>query len=125
MQPDYLLHVALHAIVGVGSPVFFGFLVFTDHTASRWIRWVFVFLGIAGVPWGILGVLRLGFPGHFTRATRASFDHYETLLAGFALGLLASLLLSPEFWQKFGRPHHNRSNQSLEPTPDRPENSLQ
>jgi hypothetical protein len=64
---------------------------------------------------GILGVLRLGYPAHFTRDTRASFDHYETLLRGFAFGLLVTLMLSPEFWQ-IARRRQNGSNQSLEPT---------
>ena len=68
-----------------------------------------------GVPWGILGILRLGYPAHFMRATRANYFYYETGLGGFALGLLTSLLLSVEFWH-ISRTRHNGSNQSLEPT---------
>ncbi len=118
MQQDYTIYVVLDAVVAVGSPVFFGFMVFKHRTASRWIRCVFLLLAMVGVPWGILGVLRLGFPTHFTRVSRANFDHYGTLLGGFALGLLTSLLLSPEFWQ-IAKPRSNRSNQTLQPTAGR------
>jgi len=118
MQQDYTIHIILHAIVAIGSPVFFGFMALKHHTASHWIRSVFVLLAVVGVPWGILGVLRFGYPAHFTRATRVSFDHFHTLLGGFAIGLLISLLLSAEFWQICGR-RHNRSNQALEPTAGR------
>jgi hypothetical protein len=120
VQQDNTIHVILHAVVAVGSPLFFGFMALKHHTASRWIRCVFVILGIVGVPWGIFGVLRLGYASHFTRASRATFDHFESVLGGFALGLLASLLLSPEFWQIAGR-GRNRSNQALERTATRQE----
>ena len=73
------------------------------------------------MPFGILAVLRFGFATHFTRATRLSFDHYATLLGGFALGLLTSLVLSSEFWQ-ITKLHRDRSNQSLQPTAGREEN---
>jgi hypothetical protein len=119
MLEDYaIIHIIFHLVVAIGSPVFFLFMAVKHRTASRWIRCVFVFLASIGVGWGILGVLRLGFPAHFTRATRWSFDHYETLLGGFALGLFTSLLLSSEFWQ-IAKPHRNRSNKSLEPTAGR------
>ncbi len=121
MQDDDIIHLIFHAIMAVASPLFFGFMALKHHTASRWIRCVFILLAIVGAPWGILGVLRFGYPTHFTRGTRASFDHFDALLGGFALGLLTSLLLSAEFWQ-IARSGHSRSNQSLEPTADREEN---
>jgi hypothetical protein len=115
VQEDYTIHIVLYALVAIGSPVFFLFMLLKHRTASRWIRCIFVLLAFVGVPWGVLGVLRLGYPTHFTRVTRASFYHFETLLGGFALGLLTSVLLSAEFWQ-IARSWHSRSNQSLEPT---------
>jgi len=119
VQDDHIIHLIFHAIMAVASPLFFGFMALKHRTASRWIRCVFILLAIVGVPWGILGVLRFGYPTHFARATRASFYHFDTLLGGFALGLLTSLLLSAEFWQ-IARIGHSRSNQ--EPTADREEN---
>jgi len=119
MQQDYaIIHIILYAIVGISSPVFFGFMALKHHTASRWIRWVFLLLAVVGVPWAILGISRLGYPSHFTRATRASFYHFETILGGFAIGLLTSLFLSAEFWQ-ICRRRQNGSNQSLQPTAGR------
>jgi hypothetical protein len=118
VQDDYIIHLIWHAIIAVASPLFFVFMALKHHTASRWIRCVFILLAIVGVLWGILGVLRFGYPAHFTRAARASFDHFDALCGGFALGLLTSLLLSAEFWQ-LSRRQHSSSNQSLEPTADR------
>ena len=85
--------------VAVFSPLFFVFFALKRRAASRWIRSVLVILGLNGIPWGILGVLRLGYPMHFARQTRLDFYHFETVLGGIAIGLLIGLLLSPEFWQ--------------------------
>ena len=52
--PEDMVNLA-HAIVAVGSPVFFGFMALKHHTASRWIRCVFVLLAVVGISWGILG----------------------------------------------------------------------
>jgi len=118
MQHDYTIHVILHAIVAVGSPVFFGFMALKHHTASRWIRCVFVLLAVVGIAWGILGVLRLGYASHFTRATQARFDHVESVLGGFAPGLLTNLV---EFrvlgdQSAISTKLVKRSNQSMKPT---------
>jgi len=78
VQEDYTIHIVLDALMAIGSPVFFLFMVLKHRTASRWIRCIFVLLAFVGVPWGVLGVLRLGYPTHFTRVTRASFYHFET-----------------------------------------------
>jgi hypothetical protein len=118
MEPERALLLFFYALMPVASPVFFLFMALKHRTASRWIRSVFLLLAFVGIPWGVLGVLRLGYPTHFTRATRANFDHFGSVLGGFALGLLAALLLSPEFWQ-ISRRGGRRSNQSLEPTAGR------
>lgn len=118
MDQDYaIIQIIAHAAMGIVSPVFFLFMALKHRTASRWIRCIFIFLAFIGVGWGALGVLRLGYPTHFARATLASFHHYQTLLSGFALGLLTSLLLSREFWQ-IAKPYRG-SNNSLQPTAGR------
>jgi multisubunit Na+/H+ antiporter MnhB subunit len=98
MDANTTLAIAGYVVIGVASPLVFLYLALRHRTASRWIRRALAILGVIGIPYGTLGVLRLGFPAHFSRYTRFSFDHCGTLLGGIANGVLTSLLLSPEFW---------------------------
>jgi hypothetical protein len=99
MRDDYALAIAGYVIIGVLSPLVFFYLALYNRTASRWIRCVLAILGVIGIPYSTFGVLRLGFNTHFSRQMRYNLDHYGSVLGGIAIGLLISLLLSPEFWQ--------------------------
>jgi len=99
MHDDYSLAIAGYVVIGALSPLVFLYLALINRTASRWIRCVLAILGVIGIPYGTLGVLRLGFPTNFSRQMRYNLDHFGSVLGGIAIGLLISLLLSPEFWQ--------------------------
>lgn len=99
MHDDYSPAIAGYVVIGALSPLAFLYLALYNRTASRWIRCVLAILGVIGIPYGTIGVLRLGFPTHFSRQMRYNLDYYGTVLGGIAIGLLISLLLSPEFWQ--------------------------
>jgi hypothetical protein len=99
MQLSSSVSVGLYAAIAVSSPVLFGIMAYQSRTDSHWIRCILVLLAIVGVPWGVLGILRVGFAEHFSRGARMSFDHFGHTLGGIAIGLLTSLALSPEFRQ--------------------------
>lgn len=95
--------IVLYAAVAISSPILFGIMAYQSHADSRWIRCIFGLLAIVGVPWGVLGILRVGFAEYFSRTTWMSFDRFGHTLGGIILGLLTSLLLSPEFQRISGR----------------------
>jgi hypothetical protein len=67
------------------------------RTASRWLRSVCLILGINGFLWTALGVTLLVYAPHLSKQLRVSLDHWMSESGGMGLGLLISLILSPEF----------------------------
>ena len=79
--------------------VLFGLFAPKYRLASRWLRSIFVLLAIFGVMWSALGFLLLLYSEQFSRHTRAYLFQWKSHLSGIAMGLLISLILSPEFRQ--------------------------
>jgi hypothetical protein len=98
MQQDNTISIVCYAAMPILSLAFL-FLAFAPRyrRTSRWLRSVSFVLGIIGPIWSALGFLLLFYSSHFTSHSRAYLVHWKSTLSGVALGLLISLLLSPEF----------------------------
>jgi hypothetical protein len=106
------LHYAiLYALVTVGSVL----LLLAQFSrkfrrSSLWFRWVFLLGCVSGIAWSALGsylaLHRTG--GHTTMPwSRFWFLHCTYLtFGGVALGMLVSLVLSPEFYRRVDRRAH-------------------
>src|ERR1700720_1044327 len=98
MPPDNKVSVICYSL-GAFLPVVLAFMTFRYRESSRWIRSVCVAWALVGIAWGGLGFIRLFYSTHFTRQGRFALDDWKTHIAGIAVGLLISLLLSPDFWK--------------------------
>jgi membrane associated rhomboid family serine protease len=115
MQQDNIVSIVFYAAMPFLSLSFL-FVAFAPkhRNTSRWLRGVCVLLAIIGPIWTALGFMLLFYSSHFTRHTRVSLGAWMSHLSGIAIGLLISLILSPEF-REIAR-CSSRSNQSLQPT---------
>jgi membrane associated rhomboid family serine protease len=100
MQQDNTIEIFFYSAMPILS---LSFLLFTfaakNHHASRWLRNIAVILAILGPIWSGLGFLLLFYSEHFTRHTLGYLFQWKSHLGGIAIGLLTSLILSPEFPQ--------------------------
>jgi len=85
--------------IGALCPVLLLLSVFWYRDASAWIRRLYALLTLVGVTWAALGVMRLYHVMHLTHSRLLMVQRVQTVLAGICLGLLASALLSRDFWQ--------------------------
>jgi hypothetical protein len=86
-------------VLGALGPFLLLYMALRYRESSRWIRSLFFTLAIVGIAWAALGFIRLCYSAHFSRQARWSLDHWKTHIAGIAVGLLISAVLSPDFWQ--------------------------
>jgi hypothetical protein len=86
-------------VIGVFGPLVLFFMALRYRESSRWIRLLFFASTLVGSAWAALGFIRLFYAAHFSRQARWSLDHWRTHVAGIAVGLLISALLSSDFWQ--------------------------
>jgi membrane associated rhomboid family serine protease len=100
MQQDSTIEIFSYSVMPILSIVFL-FLTFApkNRHASRWLRSITVILAVLGPIWSGLGFLLLFYSEHFTRNTRDYLFQWKSHLSGIAMGLLISLILSPEFRQ--------------------------
>ncbi len=121
MEPDYTISIVLYSAMPLLSLPFL-FLAFAPkyRRSSFWLRSVSFVLSINGLVWSALGLTLLLNASHLTRQVRLSLDHWRSHLGGIGLGLLISLILSPEFREIARR---SRPSQSPDPTPTTPSNS--
>jgi len=111
------------AYVLVGILGLFGPVVFVVARRSPlWARCSFLGFGILVVAYGTLGYLLEHHRATLAYPARAYLDHYRTLLGGVAMGVVATLAISGQIKQLMK--HRKRSNQSLEPTADRCDESV-
>jgi membrane associated rhomboid family serine protease len=98
MPPDKTVLVICYTLGALG-PLLLLFMTLRYRDSSRWIRSVFVAWALISIAWGALGFIRLFYSAHLTGQGRVNLDHWKTHMAGIALGLLISALLSPDFWK--------------------------
>ena len=118
MQQDNTIWIVCDFAMPILSLAFL-FLAFAPkyRRRSAWLRSVSLILGINGLVWSALAFTLLLYASHLTRHVRISLDLWMSHLGGIGLGLLISLILSPDFREMARR--SSRPNQSLEPTADR------
>jgi len=86
-------------IIGAVGPLVLLFMALRYHESSRWIRLLFLAWTLVGSAWAVLGFIRLFYSAHLSRQAQWSLDHWKTHIAGIAVGLVISALLSRDFWQ--------------------------
>lgn len=121
MEPDYTISIVCYSVMPLLSLAFL-FLAFAPkyRRSSFWLRSVSFVLSINGLISSALGLTLLLNASHLTRQIRLSLEHWRSHLGGIGLGLLISLILSPEFREIARRSGPNRS---LDSTPAAPSNS--
>jgi membrane associated rhomboid family serine protease len=105
---EHLLEFVCYSAAPVLSLVFLFLTIAPKYRrhASRWVRRVVFVLAILGPIWSALGFLLLFDSEHLTRQTRDYLFQWKSHLGGIAMGLLISLILSPEF-RKLSRVRHS------------------
>jgi membrane associated rhomboid family serine protease len=100
MQQDNAIEIFFYSAMPILSLAFL-FLTFASKNprASRWLRNIAIILVILGPIWSGLGFLSLFYFEPFTRHTLDYLFQWKSHLGGIAIGLLTSLILSPEFRQ--------------------------
>jgi len=98
-----LHHAILLAVVGTGCLVLFATQLYprTRHPDTP-LRTALILLGPLGVAWSGIGFYLLNQPAHNTHQYFV-LDHIKYNLAGALLGVLATVILNPEFYR---RPKH-------------------
>src|SRR5437867_11013255 len=111
MQQDNTISIVSYFVMPLLSLAFL-FLTFAPkyRRTSVWLRSVSFILSINGLIWSALGFTLLLKASHLPRQIRLFMDHWMSHLGGIGLGLLISLILSPEFREIARR---SRPNQSL------------
>lgn len=113
MQQDNTIEIFSYSAMPILSLAFlFSTFASKNRHTSRWLRTIAVLLAILGPIWSGLGFLLLFYSEHFTRHTRDYLFQWKSHLSGIAMGLLISLILSPEFRQ-LARPRRRSEPQGL------------
>ena len=100
MQQDNTLPVLLYSVMVILA-IFLSLIPLTGQyrSSSLWVRAVTLILAINSLIWSALGFTLIFYSAHLTAHARSSLLQCKWLCTGIALGLLISLLLSPEFRQ--------------------------
>jgi hypothetical protein len=95
MPPHVKLFV--YIFVGLGGCLFGICLFLAGRQSPAWARGCFVALGLLALTYGVLGFALEHHRASLPYPTRLTLDHYKTLVAGIAIGVLAVLGISGQF----------------------------
>jgi len=79
---------------------------------AEWVRVAFWMIGLSSVAWVILDLIIVVHGHSLSHDTYRLLDHYRTLLAGVAIGLLSLFFISGELvvglkkWRELRKNHH-------------------